>query len=89
MVRLGVRCEHIRLSRERISDCSFQLPVYAIVKEAESSVVTFQIADAFFYVRTRQDIGFADYRVSEKIWLDFDQDSIFFFPKTIDLASKA
>ncbi len=89
IVRMGVRCEHIRLSRDRISDSSFQLPVYAIVKEAESSVVTFQLADTFFYVRTRQDIGFADYRVSEKIWLDFDQDSIYFFPKTIDLTSKA
>ena len=89
MVRMGVRCEHIRLGRERISGCSFQLPVYAIVREAESSVVTFQLGDLFFYVRTRQDVGFADYGVSEKIWLDFDQDNIYFFPKTIELTSKA
>jgi multiple sugar transport system ATP-binding protein len=89
LVRMGVRCEHIRLGREKLSDCSCQLPVYAIVREAESSVVTFQLADTFLYVRTRQDVGFADYGVSEKIWLDFDQDSIYFFPKTIELATKA
>ena len=52
-------------------------------------MVTFQLGDTFFYVRTRQDIGFADYHVSEKIWLEFDQDNIYFFPKTIDLLSKA
>ena len=89
LVRMGVRCEHIRLGRERLSPCSFQLPVYAIVKEAESSVVTFQLADTFFYARTRQETGFVDYGVSEKIWLDFDQDNIYFFPKTIELSAKA
>jgi len=31
VARLGIRCEHIRLSHQKLSDNSFQLPVYAIV----------------------------------------------------------
>lgn len=88
ITRLGIRCEHVALSRNRISEESFPFPVYAITHEAESSVVTFALEHAFFYVRTRQEIGFADYRVSEKIWVNFDQDHMFFFPKTLELASR-
>ncbi len=89
LTRLGIRCEYIRLARERLSGDSFQLPVYAIVHEAESSVVTFELADTFFYARVRQDIGFADYRVAEKVWLEFDPEHMMFFPKTIELTSKS
>ncbi len=90
LTRLGIRCEHIKMSREKISDESFQLPVYAIVHEAESSLVTFQLKkDMFFYVRTRQEIGFCDYQAADKIWLEFDQDNMFFFSKTIELTLKS
>lgn len=89
LTRLGIRCEHIRLSREKGSAAAFSLPVYAIVHEAESSIVTFELENTFFFARTRQEAGFADYRVTEKLWLDFDQDSMFFFPKTIELSEKA
>ncbi len=88
IARLGIRCEYIRLARERISESSFQLPVYAIVHEAESSVVTFELANVFFYARVRQELGLVDYRVSEKLWVDFDQQHLMFFPKTIELSAK-
>ena len=84
--RLGIRCEHINISRNRMSENSFQMPVYAIVHEAESSVVTFELGETFFYVRTRGEEGFRDYRVEEKVWLDFDQDNIFFYENTIDIS---
>ncbi len=88
LARLGIRCEHIRLSRKKISNSSFQLPVYAIVHEAESSVVTFELEDTFLYVRTRGEKGFSDYRQSEMIWLDIDQDSLFFYDKTVETSRK-
>ena len=88
MARLGIRCEYIKLAREKISETSFQLPVYAIVHEAESSVVTFELANVFFYARVRQELGLVDYRVSEKLWLDFDPQHMMFFPKTIELSAK-
>jgi len=87
--RLGIRCEHIRLSRQKQSDTAFALPVYAVVHEAESTVVTFELEHTFFYARVRQESGFVDYKVAENLWLDFDQDSMFFFPKTIELSAKA
>ena len=88
VARLGIRCEYIKLAREKISETSFQLPVYAIVHEAESSVVTFELANVFFYARVRQELGLVDYRVSEKLWLDFDLQHLMFFPKTIELSAK-
>jgi len=88
LARLGIRCEHIRLSRDRISPASFQLPVYAIVHEAESSVVSFELEKVFFHARTRQEVGLVDYRVAEKLWIEFGQEHMFFFPKTIELSSK-
>jgi multiple sugar transport system ATP-binding protein len=90
LTRLGIRCEHITINRDKISNESFQLPVYAIVHETESSLVTFQLQkDTFFYARTRQEVGFRDYKVSDKIWIEFDQNNMFFFPKTIKLISKS
>ncbi|OHD26598.1 MAG: hypothetical protein A2064_07395 [Spirochaetes bacterium GWB1_66_5] len=88
VARLGIRCEYIKLAREKISEASFQLPVYAIVHEAESSVVTFELANVFFYARVRQELGLVDYRVSEKLWLDFDPQHMMFFPKTLELSAK-
>ncbi|MBC7188746.1 ABC transporter ATP-binding protein [Candidatus Aerophobetes bacterium] len=83
IVRLGIRPEHIRLDREKISDISFQLPVYAVIQEAENSIVSFRLKDGFLYVRKQ---GFCDYKESEKIWLDFDRNWIFFYQKSIDIS---
>lgn len=83
VTRLGIRCEHIELSRQKISDNSFQLPVYAIAHEVESSIVTFELKDTFLYVRTR---GLCDYDESEMVWLDFNQNYIFFYKKTVEIS---
>lgn len=86
IARLGIRCEHIRLGHQKLSNNSFQLPVYAIVHEAESSVVTFELKNSFLYVRTRGEKGHRDYGLSEKAWLDLDQDHLFFYRSTVDLS---
>jgi multiple sugar transport system ATP-binding protein len=84
--RLGIRCQHIRLGRKKISDNSFQLPVYAIAHEAESSIVSFELRDTFLHVRTREEKDLCDYCLSEMVWLDFDQDHMFFYDKSVDLS---
>lgn len=86
VTRLGIRCEHIKLSRQKISDNSFQLPVYAIAHEAESSIVTFELKDTFLYVRTRGEKGLCDYCLSEMVWLDFDQNHMFFYYRTVEIS---
>jgi ABC-type sugar transport system ATPase subunit len=86
VIRLGIRCEHITSSRQKISDNSFQLPVYAIAHEAESSIVTFELRDTFIYVRTRGEDGLCDYGLSEMVWLDFDQNHLFFYDKTVEIS---
>jgi ABC-type sugar transport system ATPase subunit len=86
LARLGIRCEHIRLSREKVSNRSLQLPVYAIVHETGSSIVTFEVKGKFLYVRTAEERNLCDYCVSEKVWLDFDQDRLFFYPKTFEIS---
>jgi multiple sugar transport system ATP-binding protein len=89
VTRLGIRCEHIRLTRHKTLDSSFELPIYAIVQEAESCVFTFELANTFFYARTRHEMDVVSCRVSEKIWLEFDQSNMYFFPKTIALSAKS
>jgi ABC-type sugar transport system ATPase subunit len=86
LTRLGIRCEHIRLGREKASATSIQLPVYAIAQEADSSVVTFELENCFLHVRSRSEKGFVNYRLSEKLWLDFDQDQMFFYRNTVDVS---
>jgi ABC-type sugar transport system ATPase subunit len=86
VARMGIRVEDIRLSRQKISDNSIQLPVYAIVHEAESSIVTFELKESFLHVRTRSGKGLSDYKLSEKIWLEFDQSRMFFYRNTVDLS---
>lgn len=83
MVRLGIRGNNVKMSKERMSDNSFQLPIYAVAVEADSIMVTFELRDVFFQVSTRQR---KHYRSSDRVWLDFDQDSILFFKKTIEIS---
>ncbi|HET6436762.1 MAG TPA: ABC transporter ATP-binding protein [Anaeromyxobacter sp.] len=89
IARLGIRPENIRVSRTRPGPAAFELPVYAVVQETQSTVITFELPETFCYVRTRQEIGAADYRVGEPLWIDLDPEKIFFFPKTVALSSKA
>jgi len=86
VTRLGIRVEDIRLDRQKLSDNSIQLPVYAIVQEAESSIVTFELKEGFLHVRARSDKGLCDYRLSEMLWLEFDQSRVFFYHNTVDLS---
>ncbi|RJQ59758.1 MAG: ABC transporter ATP-binding protein [Desulfobacteraceae bacterium] len=84
--RLGIRCEHIALGREKLSGCSVRLPVYAVAQGAESSIVTFDLKNCFLHVRFRCERGVCDYRLSEDLWLDFDQNRMFFFRNTVDVS---
>lgn len=86
VARMGIRVEDIQLSQNQISDNSVQLPVYAIVHEAESSIVTFELKDNFLHVRTPRSQGLCNYKLSDKIWLEFDQNHCFFYHNTIDLS---
>ncbi len=86
IIRLGIRCEHIKASRQKTSENSFQLPVYAITHEAESSIVTFQLKDSFLHVKMGGESGFGDYNLSEMVWLDFDQNHMFFYHNTVDVS---
>jgi len=86
ITRVGIRCDDIRTSRQKISDNSFQLPVYAVVHEAESTVVTFELKDTFLYARTREEKGLRDYRLSEMVWLDFNPERMFFYKNTIEIS---
>ena len=83
MVRLGIRCNNIKLAEEKIGDNSFQLPVYAVAREAESSLVTFELRAVFLQVKVEKKVN---YGLSDRVWLDFDQDRILFFKKTVELA---
>lgn len=86
IVRLGIRPEHIRLSGEKSSENALRFPVYAVIHESESSVVTFRLKDnTFLYVRT---VGFCKYSRGEEVWLDFDPQWVFFYGKTVEVAKE-
>lgn len=86
LTRLGIRCDDIQTSRQKISDNSFQLPVYAIFHEAESAIVTFELKDTFMYARVREEKGLCDYCLSEMVWLDLNQDRTFFYKNTVEIS---
>ncbi len=82
MVRIGIRPQHLRVSTERMSDASFQLPVYVVVREANSSMITFELTHCFFQAVVDNSVHL---KVGEKVWVDIDQDSLFFFKKSVEL----
>ncbi len=86
MARAGIRCDDIKISKNRDSANSFQLPVYAVAHETESTIVTFELNDCFLHVRTRNKTGTSDYRLSELVWLEFNQDHLFFYRPTVDIS---
>ena len=82
-VRIGIRCEDIKISNKKVSDNSFKLSVYAIVHEAESFIVSFDLGNTFMHARTS---GNSDYRTSDMVWIDFNQERIFFYEKTMEIS---
>ncbi|MCB2191282.1 MAG: ABC transporter ATP-binding protein [Deltaproteobacteria bacterium] len=81
-VRLGIRPKNLKVSTEKQSDTAFQLPVYAVVHEAEASVVTFELEKTFLLVKTDQVIPHV---VGQPLWIDIDQDQMYFFTKTMEI----
>ena len=73
----------ISVSRDKISDNSFQLPVYAIARSRQGPMCTFELKDSFLQANIEEGVH---YDMSEKVWLDFDQDHILFFEKTIEIS---
>lgn len=85
MTRLGIRCEDINLGMQKISENSFQLPVFAVLHEAESSVISFELDNTFIHARTPQDEAFRMLKTSDLLWLNFKQDRMFFYEKTMEI----
>ena len=86
VARAGIRCDDIKISRHKDSENSFQLPVYAVTHEAESTIITFELNNCFLHVRTRGENGSTDYGLSELVWLEFNHDHLFFYSPTVDLS---
>ena len=84
-VRIGIRPIYVNVSKEKLSDNSFQLPVYAVEHKAESSIVSFELKDIFLIARTKEKVN---WHMSEKVWLDFDQEHLHFFKKTVDVSKR-
>jgi ABC-type sugar transport system ATPase subunit len=81
-VRLGVRPQHVTVSSAKKSGAAFKLPVYVMVREGASAVITFELSHTFF--QAKMDAG-APYNDGDIVWADIDQNNIFFFPKTVEL----
>jgi ABC-type sugar transport system ATPase subunit len=82
MVRIGIRPKNVRVSRDKSSDAAFQLPVYVSVREAKSTLVTFELTHTFFQ-------GLASHgqrlKVGDKVWVDIDQSGLYFFKRSVEL----
>lgn len=79
VVKVGIRCENIKIGEKKLSDTAFELPVYAVTHESDGDIVSFELKDTtFIYVRTGK--GQIDYEIGKNLWLDFDQDNVFFYP---------
>ncbi|MGE5593700.1 MAG: ABC transporter ATP-binding protein [Betaproteobacteria bacterium] len=86
--RLGIRCEYVKVSRDRLSEDAFQLPVYAVVREAESVLFTFQVQEGrLLHARTR-DSAVTGCEVGDRLWVEFDRDNMFFFAITTERATR-
>ncbi|MCL4386099.1 MAG: ABC transporter ATP-binding protein [Actinobacteria bacterium] len=85
-VRLGIRCEDIKIGMNKLSENSFQLPVYAIVHEAESFIISFELENTILQVRTEEDGELEKLRISDLVWLDFVPEKIFFYENTMEIS---
>jgi ABC-type sugar transport system ATPase subunit len=82
MVRIGVRPKNVRISMERSSDNAFELPVYVTVREAKSTVVTFELTHNFFLGLVDNDLRL---KAGDKVWVEIDQNNLYFFKKSVEL----
>jgi len=82
LVRLGVRPQNVAVSSNKISEEAFQLPVYVMVREAESAMITFELSQTFFLAQVNTGQHYND---GDMVWAEIDQDHLFFFPKTVEL----
>lgn len=82
-IRLGIRANYITASRDEISNNSFQLPIYAIVRRPQSTILTFELESGFFRASLERT---QDYEMSQKVRIEIDQDHMFFFRKTIEIS---
>lgn len=81
--RLGIRSFHVKVSREQQSKRAFQLPVYAIARTPEGTLLTFELENSFLMVSVEGKVRFD---MSEMVWLDFDQQHLLFFEKTVEIS---
>ena len=58
------------------------MPVYVIVREAESAMITFELSQTFFQVQMNTDVHYND---GDMVWVEIVQDHLFFFTKTVEL----
>ncbi len=81
-VRIGIRPPYVRTFSEKPSEAAFQLPVYASVREAKSTVVTFELSHCFFQAMLDTSVHF---KPGEKVWLEINQNKLYFFKETVQL----
>jgi multiple sugar transport system ATP-binding protein len=81
MVRLGVRPNHVVVSKEKTSPESFKLPVYVSVREAKSTMVTFEFTSCFFQGMAENGMRS---KVGEMVWVTLNQDSLLFFNPSVE-----
>jgi multiple sugar transport system ATP-binding protein len=84
-VRLGIRSSHIKVSRDKTSPNSFQLPLYAMARSPQGPMCTFELKDSFLQANIKEGLH---YDMSERLWLDFDQEHILFFEKSIEISKR-
>lgn len=80
--RIGIRPKHVRISKQKNSDGSFALPVYVVVYEGVKSIITFDLHENFLRAIIETKVR---YRDNEKVYINFDQDFLYFFRKSIDV----
>jgi len=85
MVRIGIRPTYVRVSKEKLSDASFEMPVYAVEHKVDSSIVAFELKDTFIIAKTGERVNWP---ISEKVWLDLDEKHLHFFKKTVDVSKR-
>jgi ABC-type sugar transport system ATPase subunit len=83
MIRLGIHSDRIRIAKQPLSASSVELPVYAIVREAVKSIVTFQLGPVLIQVES-EDLAIGN--VGTNLWIDFDKEGFSIFRKTIELS---
>jgi ABC-type sugar transport system ATPase subunit len=82
-VRLGIRSDRIHIAKQPLSSFSAELPVFAIVREAIKSIVTFQLGSSLVQAES-EDLTIGN--VGTNLWIDFDKEGFSIFRNTIDLS---